>query len=261
MVVVVVASACGSGEPPPPKNEFEAFERRFVAETRLLATALRREGKTIADKDIPTSYRAVFVGPSGVFVDRQLVATLAELDAKRAAIVAAIDANRMLLPSYGITETVVFDLDAEPAGVAVAALRLFADHETLFQETAHDPELPERASRTMCRTTLRDRARDTDLPRLSVVLDPGRIFVGLSVLREFQVMQDTAAGRDFDKLESALEEQKHGPLFSERVDLELAAAAGTSRDVLAAFTIACQEGFTEISVLPREQLGAIPQLE
>ena len=262
IALALIVCAC-SRKPPPPKNEFEAFERKFVAEMALLAKGLRAEGRTIADQDIPTSYRAVFIGPSGTFVDRKLVVTLAELDAKRADIVAAIDANAKLAPSIGWNPTVTFDLDAEPASIAIAALRLFAGRATIFNTVRrNDPELPQRATDYLCSsTTVRDApSAATELPQLSILLERERIWIGLSRLLEFQEIPDRQTERDFEKLQVTLREHKASDLFRERVDLELGASGGTAGDVLYAFRIACDVGFPDVAVLPRDQLSAVPQL-
>jgi hypothetical protein len=258
IVVAVVVGGCDR-KPAPPKNEFEAFERKFVRQTELLAKASRRKGP---DKDIPTSYRAVFIGPSGVFVDRKLVATLGELDSKRAELVAAIDANMKLLPTIAFTPSMTFDLDAQPASVAIAALRLFAGRAMLFERRYDDPEVPELASQIICgETTVRDAPiADKVKPQISVLLEADRTWVGLSRLREFQEIPDQAGELDADKLEITLKMHKASELFADRDEIELAAIGGTSRDVLAAFGVACELGFVKVSVVPREQLAAIPEL-
>jgi hypothetical protein len=265
MVIAVVAALAGacSKKPSPPQNEFEAFERKFAAEAAAVAEGVRARGRDVPAKDVPTTYRAVFIGPSGVFVDRTRVATLAELEPKRAAIVAAIDANLKLLPAIGWTPSMTFDLGAEPASVAISALRLFTGRELTFSVRRDDPEIPQIASDIICsKTTLRDRpGADAELPRLSVLLEAGRIWVGLSKVREFQEIADfQPAEPDFDKLETTLKQHKASAFFADRADLELGASGATSRDVLAAFGIACRAGFVEIAVLPRDQLSAVPAL-
>ena len=62
------------------------------------------------------------------------------------------------------------------------------------------------------------------------------------------------------KLRDTLREHKVSDLFTERWDLEIGASAGTSLDVLGAFEAACNVGFIDIAVLPRDQLSAVPEL-
>jgi hypothetical protein len=261
LIVAVVVGGCDR-KPAPPKNEFEAFERKFVHQTELLAKASRRNGREIPDKDIPTSYRAVFIGPSGVFVDRKLVATLAELDTRRAELVAAIDANMKLLPTIGFTPSMTFDLDAQPASVAISALRLFAGREMLFERRSDDPEVPELASQIICgETTVRDAPIvDKVKPQISVLVEADRTWIGLSRLREFQELPDRAGELDVEKLEIALKMHKADELLADRDEIELAASGGTSREVLAAFGVVCELGFVKVSVVSRDQLAAPPDL-
>lgn len=265
-VLLVTLTACGSSKsapPPAPKNEFERFERAFTAQMKLDVTAMRAHGEQVRDEDVPTTYRAVFVGPSGVFVDRTLVATLAELETKRTEIVAAVAANAKLLPTIGWRPSVTFDLDAEPASVAISALRLFAGREMNFSLAIDDPNTPPRASETLCNvTTLVDAPRShPDNVELSILLDTERIWLGLSRVNEFWDLADRPDGeRDFEKLETSLRQQKQTAFFSERRDLELGAKAGTSRDVLLVLGIACKVGFPDIAVLPVAQLSAVPSL-
>ncbi|NVB82435.1 MAG: hypothetical protein HOV81_28910 [Kofleriaceae bacterium] len=264
LVVVSVLALFACKKEAPPKNEFEAFERKFVRENELLAQAMRARGEKVDDKDVLTSYRAVFIGPSGVFVDRKLVATLAEIDSKHTELDAAIDANAKLLPTVGWRGlAVTFNLEDEPAANAMSALHLFADRETYFNVVREDPEVPQMASHILCsQMKLRDKpANDASaVPQLSVLLDPKVIWVGVSKLNEFQEIPDTGDERDFAKLEMTLREHKASELFGERTDVELGAAAGTSSQVLHALGALCDAGFVDIALLPRDQLSAVPQL-
>lgn len=264
LVVVSVLVLLACKKEAPPKNEFEAFERKFVRANGLLAKGMRARGEEVDDKDVLTSYRAVFIGPSGVFVDRKLVATLAELDSKHTELDAAIDANAKLLPTVGWHGlAVTFNLDDEPAANAMSALHLFAGRETFFSTVREDPEVPQMASHILCSPiTLRDkRASDASaVPQLSVLLDPKVIWVGVSKLNEFQEIPDVGNDRDFDKLAMTLREHKASELFGERIDVELGAAAGTSLQVLHALGALCDAGFVDIALLPRDQLSAVPQL-
>jgi hypothetical protein len=264
MVSVLALVACKKEPPPPPKNEFEAFERKFVHQYGVLAKAMRARGEKVEDKQIPKDYRAVFIGPSGVFIDRKVVATLAEIDTKRAQLETAIDAIAKVLPSDGWSGLVVtFDLDQQPASVAISALRLFAGRETIFNVARQVEEVPDMASQIMCGgITLRaEPPKDArERPTLSVLLDPGVTWVGLSRVNEFQEIPDKGQDRDLDKLETVLKEHKASEMFSERNDIELGAKTGTSEQVLKTFEILCKVGFIDVAVLPRDQLSAVPTL-
>ena len=271
------ATACKKDPPPPPKNEFEAFERRYVVEYQTLAMAMRKRGEAVDEKDVPKNYRAVYIGPPGVFIDRKLVATLAELKSKRTELLAAIETNRKLLPTIGYTGlTVAFELDQEPAEVALDALRLFETPPSesglrprpedlpYFMVARQDPDIPAKATRILCSpstlSTKPDHDPDPETVQLSILLDPKSIWIGLSRVNEFQEIPDKADGRDFEKLSTTLREHKASAFFEQRTDIELAATAGTAADVLMTFDTFCNVGFIDISLLTADQLAARPQL-
>ena len=263
LIAVLAASACGDKKPPPPKNEFEAFEQAYVVQYETLAKAMRKQGKEVADKDIPTDYRAVYIGPPGVFVDRKLVATLPELEAKRADLVAALDVNAKLLPTIGLGGPLVtLDLGPAPAATAIQALRLFAGRATSFYLRGVNPEVPTMASHLLCGpVTLRDApSAEPDTVKLSVFLDTGRTWVGLSRVNEYEAILSRPDGPDVEKLKVVLRQHKTSAFFTDRTDIELAASAGLARDVLDAFDAACYAGFLDVAVLLPAQLSARPQL-
>lgn len=263
LVIVVLLCACGKNELPPPANDYEAFERRYTADMEFLVEAMRKQGKDISDDMMSTTFRAAYIGPSGMYVDRTRVATLAELDSKRAAILAALDANAKLLPTLHESPSVTFALDKEPASVAITALRLLANRKLYFNRTIEDPEMPLKSTQILCGDlTLRDKpSADKELPQLTIYLDKDKMFVGTSKINEFFVIGDLSTKEhDFDKLKATLHNEKRGAQFAERSDIELGAVAGTSVDVLAALQVACSTGFDDIAVLPRDQLSAVPSL-
>src|SRR5215475_9650682 len=150
----------------PVDPDFDAFEATWVAETNDLAERMRSRGKTIDDKDVPTSYRAVFVGRSGVIIDRKVVAKLDELDAKRTEIARAIAENVKLAPSVGLNPSAVLDIDTQPAAVAIATLRLFVGQEMLFLRRSADPS---RAADELCSAAFHEHpSKSRDLEQLSV---------------------------------------------------------------------------------------------
>jgi hypothetical protein len=261
VIVAAIACACGKKELPP-ANEFEAFERRFVADMQFLADRMREQGKDVPDDQVPTSFRAVFIGPSGIYVDRTRVATLAELDGKRPQILAALDANAKLLPTIHESPSVTFALDSEPASVAVAVLRLLAGRKLAMNQRYENPEIPMKSTQSLCgETTVRDTpSTDRSQTQISVLLDKDKIWIGKSIINEFYVIKDLATKEhDFENMKWTLLNEKRAT-FEGRTDVELGAIAGTSRDVLAAFELACSVGFYDIAVLPKDQLSAVPAL-
>ena len=262
-ISVVLLGACKK-ELPPPRNEFEAFERKFVRQFQLLANGMRARGEKVVDKEIPTKYRPVFVGHSGVYIDRTLVATLADIDSKRAELDAAIAANANILPADGWDGmTATFELGDEPAARAVSALRLFAGRATGFYLAYEDAEFPHIVSHTLCRAlTLRDsKAPDAgERPQLSVLMNASAIYVSASKLAEFVEIPDRDGNHNMKSLALTLKDRKASALFAERHDIELGVAGGTSKQVLGAIQTLCNEGFFDIALLPVDQLSAAPVL-
>jgi hypothetical protein len=251
--------------PPPPKTDFEAFERKYIAEYRELAKALRADGRTIPEKDVPKSYRGVYIGASGVWIDRVKVAELADVAnaAKRTELVAAIDANAKLLPTVGYNGLVaVFDLDTQPSNVGVSALQLFAGKQTYFMLRREDPDVAFRATMPLCQTTLRDKpghpgADETVV--LSVLMQKERTWVALSRINEFQEIPRRET-HDFEKIETTLKQHKDSAFFVDRTDMELAVGEGTAYEVMMMLNIACDVGFVDLAVVREDQLTVRPQL-
>ena len=256
--VIVLACACSKKEPPP-KNEFEVFEREFRKETAALVKRKRAQGEEIPKK-YDTTWRTVFIGPSGVFVDRKVIATLAELETKREQISKAIIENEHERAGEW-RPSVVLDLDAQPASVAVAALRLFMGREVIFSRPNEDPESV-MASRILCTTTLRDTPAQTGESEvaLSVYLTKDRTWLGLSRINEFQELPLLDARPDVDKLHTVLREHKASAFFADRSDVEIAADAGTAGDVLSMLDEVCRAGFIDVALLDPEKISAKPSL-
>jgi hypothetical protein len=224
-LVVVFLLACSKKEAPP-RNELEAFER----ETKQ-------------------TYRAIYIGASGVFVDRKIVATLDELEVKRDELAKAIAANAR--------QTVTFDIDDQPANVAIDALRLFAGRQTTFRRYI----MPEPAADALCETTVRvGRETEEEMVVLSILVATDRYWLGVSRVNEFEEVPAYQTWPDADKLRFKLQAYKRTAYFEDRKDLEIGAEAGKSRDVLTAFGVACKVGFSDIAVLPPAELSVVPKL-
>jgi hypothetical protein len=266
LLVLLSSIACKRGDNSPVNPsvdpEFDAFETKWVASTKRRANAMREQGKTIDDKDIPTSYRTVYIGRAGIIVDRKLIAKLDELDAKRAAITAAIADNAKHALTFAMNPSVTFDLDAQPAAIGIAALRSFVGQKMNFDRRV-DGEGDGDGQAEMCtQITLRgQRTGATEQVELSILLDKDATWVGLSRVDEFQEIPIRGQTYDLEKLEMTLKEHKASAFFTDREDAELAASAGTAGDVLSVLDIACKVGFVDLAVLPRDQLSAVPELD
>jgi biopolymer transport protein ExbD len=102
---------------------------------------------------------------------------------------------------------------------------------------------------------------DCERPRLSVLLDAGEIWIGVSRVNDFQRIPRTPVGHDWDTLEQALRAQKTSALFHDRTDIEVAAAnrAATPilyQDLIATMDIAVRAGFLDVGITDEAGLSA-----
>ena len=102
-------------------------------------------------------------------------------------------------------------------------------------------------------------------PRLSVLIDPDEIWVGVSRVNEFQKIPRTAAGHDWGKLEETLKQQKASAFFDHKTDIEIAAASSAGRPVvyqelIAAMDLAIKTGFVDVGITDPQGLSARPEL-
>jgi len=106
---------------------------------------------------------------------------------------------------------------------------------------------------------------ECERPKLSVLLDADRIWVGVSRVNDFQPIPRLAGGYDWARLEETLRSQKSSELFSDRTDIEIAAASTRDhpivyQDVIAAMDIAVKSGFLDVGITDPEGLSARPTL-
>src|SRR5262249_10693028 len=102
-------------------------------------------------------------------------------------------------------------------------------------------------------------------PKLSVLIDPDEIWVGVSRVNDFQKIPRTAVGHDWARLEETLRQQKASPLFDRKTDIEIAAASTaahpiTYQELIATMDIAVKTGFVDVGVTDPQGLSARPQL-
>ena len=102
-------------------------------------------------------------------------------------------------------------------------------------------------------------------PRLSVLIDPDEIWVGVSRVNEFQRIPRTAAGHDWGKLEQTLKQQKASAFFDHRTDIEIAAASSAAhpvvyQELIAAMDLAIKTGFVDVGITDPQGLSARPEL-
>lgn len=106
---------------------------------------------------------------------------------------------------------------------------------------------------------------DCDAPRLSVLIDADRIWIGVSRLDEFQAIPRTAAGYDWARLEDVLRQHKASPYFEHATDIEIAADSSPDHPIayqslIAAMDVAVKTGFVDVGVTDPRGLSARPVL-
>ena len=102
-------------------------------------------------------------------------------------------------------------------------------------------------------------------PRLSVLIDPDEIWVGVSRVNDFQPIPRTQAGYDWAKLEDALRQHKASALFDHKTAIEIAAESTaahpiTYQTLIATMDIAVKTGFVDVGVTEPHSLSARPTL-
>ena len=102
-------------------------------------------------------------------------------------------------------------------------------------------------------------------PKLSVLVEPDEIWVGVSRLNEFQKIPRTAAGHDWAKLEETLKQHKASPIFDHKTEIEIAGASSSARavvyqDLIAAMDTAIKTGFIDVGITDPQGLSARPEL-
>jgi biopolymer transport protein ExbD len=101
-------------------------------------------------------------------------------------------------------------------------------------------------------------------PRLSVLIDPDEIWVGVSRVNEFHKIPRTAAGHDWGKLEETLKQQKASAFFDHKTDIENAAASAGGhpvvyQELIAAMDLAIKTGFVDVGITDPQGLSARPE--
>lgn len=104
-----------------------------------------------------------------------------------------------------------------------------------------------------------------DDPRLSVLIEAGDIWIGVSRVNDFQKLPSTAAGYDWTGFEDALRRHKASAFFDHTTGIEIAADSTSERPVayqalIAAMDIAVKTGFVDVGITDPRGLSARPVL-
>jgi biopolymer transport protein TolR len=102
-------------------------------------------------------------------------------------------------------------------------------------------------------------------PKLSVLIEPDEIWVGVSRIDEFTRIPKTATGYDWEKFEQVLKEQKASAYFNAASDIQVAAestqAAPVSyQQLVLAMDVAVKVGFADVNLADPASLYARPHI-
>jgi biopolymer transport protein ExbD len=104
-----------------------------------------------------------------------------------------------------------------------------------------------------------------DEPKLSVLVEPEQIWIGISRVNEFERIPKTGATHDWEKLEERLKAHKASAFFIDDKDIEIAAQSTPSAPVsyqslIAAMDVAVKVGFDDVGLTDPAGLSARPTL-
>lgn len=227
-LILIAIAACSKKAPSTGSRELDAFEAAYG------------------------TFKGAYLGNSGLFVDRKLAVTPDKL--------ATPGAVRAALGTPSVPSLVLFDIDDKPAPVAFAILRDLAKQK--ISVAMRDKQKGSRDGiGAMCTLEPRDKIElkdgEEETVQISIDVQRGRTWIGLSRVDEYMEIVDMAGDRDWEKLEVRLSEHKASAFFYDRNDLQIAVdPALSSADVLHAALIACKVGFVQITFIPRTELSA-----
>jgi len=106
---------------------------------------------------------------------------------------------------------------------------------------------------------------DCDKPKLSVLVEPDEIWLGVSRLEEFERIPRTGVDHDWAKLEQRLKAHKASVYFSDETHIEVAAESTPSAPVqyqtlIATMDIAVKSGFSNVGLTEPASLSARPRM-
>ena len=104
-----------------------------------------------------------------------------------------------------------------------------------------------------------------DKPKLSVLVEPDQIWIGVSRVNDFERIPHVAGKPDWDKLEERLKVQKASSFFVDDQQIEIAAQSTaaspvTYQTLVAAMDIAVKVGFDDVGLTDPAGLSARPTL-
>jgi len=104
---------------------------------------------------------------------------------------------------------------------------------------------------------------DCDRPKLSMLVERDRVWIGVSRVDEFQEVPNTSAGPDWSKVGQLLAAHKRSSFFDRHADIEVAANSTSAApipysELIAAMDTAVQAGFVDVGLTDPAGLSARP---
>ena len=104
-----------------------------------------------------------------------------------------------------------------------------------------------------------------EVPKLSVLVQADRIWVGISRVNEFQEIPKKGDQHDWEKYELTLKDKKASAFFSDQTDIEIAGESTTASvvkytDIIHAMDTAVKVGFIDVGLSDPAGLSARPTL-
>ncbi len=102
-----------------------------------------------------------------------------------------------------------------------------------------------------------------DDPKLSLLVESDRVWIGVSRVDEFQEVLNTPAGHDWAKVEQLLAVHKRSSFFEQHTDIEVAASSTATApipygELIAAMDTARHAGFLDVGLTDPNGLSARP---
>jgi biopolymer transport protein ExbD len=107
---------------------------------------------------------------------------------------------------------------------------------------------------------------ECDDPKLSVLVESDKIWIGVSRVNDFEQIPNTAAGApDWVRLEERLRFQKKSAFFEHKTSIEVAADSTKAQpiaysDLIAAMDTAVKAGFVDVGLTDAHGLSAYPHM-
>jgi biopolymer transport protein ExbD len=104
-----------------------------------------------------------------------------------------------------------------------------------------------------------------DKPKLSVLVEPDQIWIGVSRVNEFERIPHVNGKPDWDKFEERLKVQKASSFFVDETQIEIAAQSTTASPVtyqslVAAMDLSVKVGFPDVGLTEPQGLSARPTM-